>query len=101
MLYLNSLKNKKGQATVEYFLLLVVVISLALSIGGPLGKRLKKFSGALVGPQGYYACLTKEGLLPVSSSGNSCRKAEAAFNIATNPGGLGPGGGSGGEDQAA
>jgi len=54
----------KGQATIEYILLITLVISIALGLGGPLGRHLKQFSGAMLGPEGYYACLTKEGLLP-------------------------------------
>ena len=44
--------------------MIVVVIALATGIGGPLGSYLKTFSGALLGPEGYYACLTERGLLP-------------------------------------
>lgn len=57
----------KGQATIEYVLLLVVIITIALGIGGPLGRHLTKFSGAMVGPEGYYACLTRHGVLPGNS----------------------------------
>ena len=59
-----KLTLSKGQATVEYILLLVVIMAIALGIGGPLGRHLKEFSGAMVGPDGYYACLTKNGILP-------------------------------------
>ncbi len=64
-------KNKKriisaesGQATVEYLLLLVVVIVIARFILTPLGKGLAEFSGALLGPDGYYYCLMTNGLVP-------------------------------------
>ena len=56
--------KSRGQATVEYLLLIVVVIAIATGIGGPLGRHLAKFSGALLGPDGYYACLTEKGKLP-------------------------------------
>ena len=59
-----SLASFKAQATMEYILLLVVVMAIALGIGGPLGNHLKKFSGAMVGEKGYYACLTRCGVLP-------------------------------------
>lgn len=62
---------RRGQATVEYILLLVVVMAIAFGIGGPLGRHLKDFSGSLLGPQGYYACLTKEGVLPKGVYGSS------------------------------
>ena len=64
--------SSKGQATVEYILLLVVVMAIALGIGGPLGRHLKNFSGAIVGPDGYYACLTKAGRLPGDPIASSC-----------------------------
>ena len=62
----------KGQATVEYLLITILVVSLAAVIGGPLGAYLKNFSGGLIGPTGYYACLTEKGLLPEPSSSNLC-----------------------------
>ena len=86
----------------EYILLIVVVIAIALGIGGPLGKYLRDFSGALVGPEGYYACLTREGLLPGAPTSAPCGKyADLALGhlggISTgiNPGGPGSGGGPG------
>ena len=94
-----SIKNSTAQATVEYLLLIVVVIALATGIGGPLGIYLKKFSGALLGPQGYYACLTERGLLPgdpqvPSQCSRQAQLAMGALNqIQT---GSGFGGGSGG-----
>ena len=66
------LASLRGQATVEYILLLVVVMLIAFGIGGPLGRHLKAFSGAMVGPEGYYACLTQEGLLPGDTSASNC-----------------------------
>ncbi|MCY4320905.1 MAG: hypothetical protein OXC37_00650 [Bdellovibrionaceae bacterium] len=70
-------KNKKssvGQATIEYLLLIVLVIAIATGIGGPLGLYLKRFSGALLGPNGYYACLTERGLLPGDPRASYCNR---------------------------
>lgn len=63
-------KNHRGQATVEYFLLIVVVISLGLGVSGPLGRALSRFSSALIGVDGYYSCLIKKGLLPPANCDN-------------------------------
>ncbi len=73
---------KSGQATIEYILLLVIVIFLARFILTPLGEGLRRFSGALVGPGGYYSCLMENGLLPrldAIEGGVNCKskKAEA------------------------
>ena len=91
--FFHFLNNPKGQATVEYILLITFVITLALGVGGPFGRLLKDFSGALVGPKGYYACLTKNGLLPAKSSSSYCG---AALSSYTGGGGAfgGPGGGA-------
>ena len=63
-------KNKKGQATVEYLLLIVVIIALALSIGRPLGDYLTSLSGAMLGPDdSYYACLLEQAELPGQTGG--------------------------------
>ena len=76
---LNCLNSSRGQATVEYLLLIVVVVAIASGIGRPLGKSLSAFSGAMVGPNGYYACLTEKGLLP----GSDCngQKTEATNKL--------------------
>lgn len=64
------LKKNRGQATVEYLLLIVVIIALALSIGRPLGDYLTKLSGAMLGPDdSYYACLMENAQLP----GQACQ----------------------------
>lgn len=94
----------KGQATMEYILLLVLVISIALSIGGPLGNYLKGFSGALIGPKrsdgrlSYYGCLTKAGRLPGDPEAIHCG-ADLNQTIGGLPpisGSVGPGVGPGG-----
>ena len=63
----------------EYILILVVVMTIALGIGGPLGQYLKSFTGALLGPPddagkggGYYSCLMMEGALPGSPTVENC-----------------------------
>ncbi len=99
---------KGGQATVEYILLLCVVIAIALSVGRPLGKYLTQFSGALVGPAGYYACLTRKGLLPgdpkissecpgllAAAQGHLTSISTGAGFPSSGPGGSGSSGGSG------
>ena len=59
-----AFSSKSGQATIEYLLLVAVVVLLARLILTPLGEGLRQFSGALVGPDGYYACLMENGLIP-------------------------------------
>jgi len=62
------LKQRQGQATVEYLLLIAVVIFLAVSIGRPLGDYLTGLSGAMLGPDdSYYACLMEKAELPGNS----------------------------------
>ena len=104
-----SFSLSKGQATVEYILLLVVVVTIALVIGGPLGRHLKNFSGAMIGPGGYYSCLTKQGLLPGANSASACGSSLAigTLSLSTIEGGGsgegsggGPGGGSSGKDSS-
>lgn len=63
------LKNKKGQATVEYILLIVIILALIL---GPLqnfSKFIVGFTDALFGEGKYVACLLETGDL---SGGSSC-----------------------------
>ena len=61
------LKNQ-GRATIEYLLLGSLLFFLVQYLISPLGENLKDFSGALVGPDGYYACLMKNGLLPAKDT---------------------------------
>ncbi|MGI9549398.1 MAG: hypothetical protein ACR2M7_05460 [Bdellovibrionales bacterium] len=56
--------SSSGQATVEYILLLVIVVLLARFVLSPLGEGVKQYSGALVGPGGYYSCLMEHGGVP-------------------------------------
>lgn len=80
---LKSLALSKGQATVEYILLLVVVMAIAFAINSRLGPGLTQFSGALLGPEGYYACLTRNGLIPGGTyGGNSSSTCGSSVNMA-------------------
>ena len=54
----------KGQATLENILLWAVIGVVAFVVNNHLGKYLKDISGAMIGPNGYYGCLTKAGKLP-------------------------------------
>ena len=99
---MRQLKRNTGQATVEYLLLIVVIIALALSIGKPLGDYLQGLSGAMLGPdESYYACLMEEAKLPGSavSCGNYVDLVldqEIKLPSIT-PGGEGDGSGGGGD----
>ena len=97
---MRQLRRNTGQATVEYLLLIVVVIALALSIGKPLGDYLIGFSSSMLGPEdSYYACLTELAKLPgdpVSCGDERSLLLSSAGDLkipSTTPGG---GGGSGG-----
>jgi Flp pilus assembly pilin Flp len=94
-------KNRKGQAAVEYVLLLVVIVSMILAAKG-LFSGVNKFIGDYVGD--YFACLMDHGELPalgVSEADlkNHTNKCSAKFSIAngatlTGPGSSGGGGSS-------
>ena len=56
--------SKKGQATVEYLLLAVVVITIGKAVVSPMGKNLQEWASKMLGPNGYYACLMEYGLIP-------------------------------------
>ena len=56
--------QRAGQATVEYVLLLVVILLLGKVVVSPLGDGLKQWSYGLIGPRGYYACLMERAYLP-------------------------------------
>ena len=100
---MRQLKRNTGQATVEYLLLIVVIIALALSVGRPLGDYLQGLSGAMLGPDdSYYACLMEKAELPGSpvSCGNYADIVlDQEIKIPpTTPGGGGSGGGDGSGD---
>ena len=93
-------RNSAGQATVEYILLIVIVVAIALAVKGPLGERLGEFSGKMVGEDGYYACLMERGYLPEDPRASECGKykleAEGSLQGGSGgSGGSGSGGGSG------
>ncbi|MCY4512791.1 MAG: hypothetical protein OXB86_03800, partial [Bdellovibrionales bacterium] len=58
------LHSKKGQATVEYLLLAVVIIMIGRVIVSPMGQVLQEWATKMLGPKGYYACLMEHGLIP-------------------------------------
>ena len=67
--------KKKGQATVEYLLLTVVIITIGKVIVSPMGKSLQEWATKMLGPGGYYACMLEHGLIPGkqwTNSGISC-----------------------------
>lgn len=87
--------NSGGQATVEYILLIVIVVAIALAVKGPLGERLGRFSGSMVGQDGYYACLMERGYLPEDPRATECArhmdKAIVTLEEAGGSGGIGGG----------
>ena len=95
--FLKILSQSSGQAVTEYVLLIVVVITLGVAVGGPLSRGIRAFGQALIGKDGYYGCLTKEGKLPGAMYTNGeCQGAVAEVNVAledletlTNQGGEG------------
>jgi hypothetical protein len=69
------LKNNRGQATVEYILLIVIILALIL---GPLqnfSKFIAGFTDSLFGEGKYFACVLESGDL---SKGSDCGSALAA-----------------------
>ena len=89
-------RNSAGQATVEYILLIVIVVAIALAVKGPLGERLGEFSGKMVGEDGYYACLMERGYLPEDPRASECGKYKLEAEGSLQGGSGGSGGGSGG-----
>ncbi len=45
----NSLKKKKGQTSVEYILLIALVVGVVLLFGGKMKDGIKRFTGSLFG----------------------------------------------------
>ena len=88
-----------GQVTIEYILLLLIIILIVKFVASPMGKVFAQWTRFLVGPhnsagQGYYGCLMEKGLLPGGPlRGESCPNLNLNFNIAAFSGG-GYGGGS-------
>ena len=104
------INNQKGQGTVEYVLLLVLVISIVLGVMLQLNTSIAKWAASYFGD--YYACLLENGELP-SGGGSDNRSGECAQlyepftlaqgappNMKTNSSGGGSGNnGSGGANQ--
>ena len=113
--FLKTLSSKSGQAVTEYILILVVVISLGIVVGGPLSQSIRNLGSSLLGKEGYYGCLTREGLLPGAEYvGEKCQNPQSQLSMAlqgldqiTNSSGFGggerPGGdfGSSGGDSSS
>ncbi len=91
-----AMKNHRGQAALEY--LLLIVISLGV-IGGGLyqfNSAFRDYAQQLFGQEGYFACLIEEGLLPGDESPeclspsfdlNSAKKARFSENTISTGGG--------------
>ena len=95
---------KRGQATVEYLLLAVVVITIGKAVVSPMGKNLQEWASKMLGPNGYYACLMEHGLIPGKAwkeHGIDCKahKVSARGDLKNIGGGGGSGGGSGGSSS--
>ncbi len=96
---IGQLKKNSGQATIEYILLIVIILALIL---GPLKQFSQAFNAyidALFGKGNYIACLLETGELGGQSSDpNSSCLASLNANIKT---ALGGGGGGGGGDKGS
>ncbi len=67
-----KLKKKRGQAVLEYVLLLTVAVLVTGALVFKLNKGLKVWAKALIGNDGYIACLMQTGKLPGQTQ--ICRK---------------------------
>ena len=103
----NSFLNQRGQAVIEYVLLLVVIVGMALGAKTAFG-HLNDFMGKYMGE--YIVCLMEYGELPslevadssqknhIGSTGKSCDQQFAGFTFVNGrpaTGGGGSGGGTG------
>ena len=74
------LTQNRGQAIVEYTLILSLVILLATGLLMPLHKGFEALGGGLFGPEGYFSCLLKTGLLPgQTASVQECKDLEEVY----------------------
>jgi hypothetical protein len=95
---LDVVLNPKGQAVIEYILLLVISISIILGAFYQFSDAFRNFSAKLFG--NYLECLIDSGELP--GSGGPCSAEYKPFDISKGsplvpPGSGGPGGSSGGK----
>lgn len=74
------LTQNRGQAIVEYTLILSLVILLATGLLMPLHKGFEALGFGLFGPDGYFSCLLKTGLLPgQTASVQDCKNLEEIY----------------------
>ena len=84
---LKQIKNKRGQAIVEYVLMLVVILTIFIALMKPFAEGLQELSNSAFK---YYICLLTSGALPFDS-GTNCSTDDFEYQ----PGDLSGGGGSG------
>ena len=89
---LKKIKNKKGQAIVEYVLVLTIIVLIFIALMKPFTEELAKWSSSVFQ---YYTCLLTSGSLPNDPTNCSI---EGDFDpqlgdISGGGGGSGPGGG--------
>ena len=89
-------QHSSGQVTIEYILLLLVIVLIVKFVASPMGKIFAQWTRFLVGPyasgQGYYGCLMEKGLLPGGPlRGESCPNIDLDFDLAAFGGTLPPG----------
>ncbi len=95
--------NNKGQAMIEYVLMLIITISLIVALASQIFKPLEKFMQAFMGE--YVKCLLETGALP-SFGGEGLTSAEdmgctmAKFNDVAGSGGSKNGKGGGGSSAS-
>jgi len=91
-------KKNKGQAVIEYILILTVAVVI---LGGLLlrfNKAFQEFGESLVGAEGYYACLLQTGKLPGQST--NCSKEKKDFDPDLNIGNKNSSAGGGGGNSS-
>lgn len=64
----SRLRTNKGQAIVEYILILTVVVMVMGGLLFKLNKGFQKWGKSIIGADGYIACLMQTGLLPGQST---------------------------------
>ncbi len=74
-----KLSKSRGQATMEYILLIAVVVAIFV-VFKKYGEGLMGFSARMVGPDGYYGCLLKKGQLPGNPCGSQNLDPQALFD---------------------
>lgn len=90
--------NSRGQGIVEYILLIVVVISLALAVSAQFFKPFNEWARNYIGD--YITCLLDQGELPSLGGGESVSDCDKDFQNASFGSGRPPKGGSGSGDDS-